>query len=72
MNFKTFLVFNADNYQYIVNAPSWVRAVQAALTAHPESIDRDWTVQDLTDYNPTIRQRLINESIKLDIDHRCL
>ena len=66
MNFKTFIVFNATTkQQYTVNAFSWVRAVQAALAVNDGTTAEDWTAQDLGDYNPVIRQRLINESVKL-------
>ena len=62
---KQFIVFNADRAQYVVSASSWVRAVQAAIVANPDSIAQDWTAQDLSWFNEKLRLRLINESVKL-------
>lgn len=60
-----YIVFSIWYEQYIVEAPTWVRAVQQVISAHPDTFSDQWTAQDLSDYNPKVRQRLINESVKL-------
>lgn len=55
--------------QYTVYAESWVRAIQAVLIhadilGQPFAADA-WQAHQLAHYNPTIRARLIRDSVAI-------
>ncbi len=58
-----YIVFGTAG-QFTVHADTWVYAVQSAI-AVTDSASCDWTAHKLSDYNPTLRARLIRESVAL-------
>ena len=56
-----YIVFRAGHGQFIVNAASVVQAVQEVIL-HNEGTASDWVCHDLSNYNPKMRQRLLETS----------
>jgi hypothetical protein len=61
---KTYIVFRAGHAQYIVQAETRVRAVQAVLL-RAEGLAHDWIAHELNSYPEHLQARLRRDSVTI-------